>query len=169
MFPLRPGTPFDGKLEPVQEQMLVLGEDCGAEPAGAQAAQVTTGGCRCRRPLWPRLSPAPVPSPLVFRVPGFARPCPRSPEAPLPTLGWKGDSGHSPVSPLRLWQLGTARPSCCFTNNIPTMTFSTKANLRVLFQRHFPVPCPEPALPLVLAELRGLFPARSCGISIRPR
>lgn len=122
MFSLCPVTFLTGSWRVSRNKCLCWASSGRLEPAGAEAAQVRTGGCR--RPLWPRLSPASSPLAACFPrswiclslalEPGFP-----GPEAPLPMVGWEGDTGHSPMSHLRLWQLSSCSPLMLFHKQLP--------------------------------------------------
>lgn len=125
----------------------------------------------------------PLSSPLALYFPLFACPCALNLALPKP----RGSSVHGgmgeecwatlPTSHSRLWQLTSYSPLvplCKATINLNFICLA-KAKLMGTFaeaqERRLPVTVAlGPAVfPLVLAELRGLFPARSRGVSRRPR
>lgn len=149
------------------------------EPAWAeagQAAQVRTAGCGRR--LRPQRCPAPPSLTLASYFPGFVRPSSLALALPTPRgpslrggVGWEvsGSSGHPsgiPFLALAAERPFTPRAAGKATINLNFICFveaDRTSTLAEAQRRRFSV-----AVALGLAELRGLFPAGSCGVPSRP-
>lgn len=169
MFSLCPVTFLTGSWRVSRNKCLCWASSGRLEPAGAEAAQVRTAAVVVPSDLGSAQLPAP--SPLVFLVPGFACPCPLNPafQAPMRFYPWRDGRGISGTSQCPLFGCGSsvaAHPSCCFTSNYPKISYLCKSQPTGAFPEAFTSNLCPAVLPLMLAEFCGLFPARSCGISI---
>lgn len=146
-------------------------ESAGAE--AVQAAQVRMGSCHY--PLWPQLSP--VPSSLTsFFVFLFVFSCfDQAPELLHARSDGKGMLGTLLTSPSCSGSRAATYPLCYFAKQQLKLYLLCKSQPNGYFYRNTGEAfacnhCPGSSMfPLMLAKLCGLFPARSCGVSIRPR
>lgn len=137
MFSLCPVTFLTGRWRVSRNNCSCLASSAGLEPAGPEAAQVTTRGCRSfsasgsaqRSSRCPHCSFS-TSKPLAHL--GFASPCPLNPAFHHPGWDGRGILGTLQCPLLGCGSSVATHPSCCFS-------FSAKANLMVLFQRHSPV------------------------------